>query len=151
MPVNSTHPDYDANVFAWGRARDVYAGEDAVKAAGTSYLPRLDSQSDEEYAAYKMRASFFNATARTADGLVGMVFRKEPTFKLAHLHGPVPHAHGAKAKALLRFVSNVDLLGSRLTAYAKDVVQEVILVGRAGTLVDWAGSTGEPGRLKPTR
>ena len=32
------------------------------------YLPRLDSQTDDEYATYKARASFFNATARTADG-----------------------------------------------------------------------------------
>ena len=31
MPVNSTHLEYDANEFAWLRARDVLAGEDAVK------------------------------------------------------------------------------------------------------------------------
>ena len=40
-------------------ARDVLAGEDAVKATGEKYLPRLDSQSDGEYGAYKARASFF--------------------------------------------------------------------------------------------
>jgi len=33
MPVDSTHLDYDANAAAWLRARDVFAGEDAVKAA----------------------------------------------------------------------------------------------------------------------
>ena len=43
MPVNSTHPDYDASALEWSRARDVLAGEDAVKAAGEKYLPRLDS------------------------------------------------------------------------------------------------------------
>ena len=52
MPVNSTHPDYDASAAEWLRARDVLAGEDAVKAAGERYLPRLDSQTDEEFAAY---------------------------------------------------------------------------------------------------
>ena len=67
MAVNSTHPDYDVNAPAWSRARDVLAGEDAVKAAGEKYLPRLDSQSEEEYAAYKARASFFGATARTLE------------------------------------------------------------------------------------
>jgi len=30
MPANSTHPDYDASLAAWCRARDVIAGEDAV-------------------------------------------------------------------------------------------------------------------------
>ena len=68
MPANSTHPDYDANATSWLRARDVIAGEDAVKAAGEKYLPKLDSQSSDEYLAYKTRASFFNAAARTADG-----------------------------------------------------------------------------------
>src|SRR2546427_410206 len=82
MPVDSTHVDCDQNVAAWSRARDVFAGEDAVKAAGVRYLPRLDSQTDDEYAAYKGRASFFNATARSADGFVGLIFRREPTFKL---------------------------------------------------------------------
>lgn len=76
MPVNATHPDYDATSAAWLRARDVIAGEDAVKGAGERYLARLDSQTDEEYAAYKQRASFFNATARTAEGYVGLNERR---------------------------------------------------------------------------
>ena len=65
MPANSTHPDYDASAAEWLRARDVLAGEDAVKAGGERYLPRLDSQTDEEFLAYRKRASFFNATSRT--------------------------------------------------------------------------------------
>lgn len=67
MAANSTHPDYDTSAVDWSRVRDVMAGEDAVKAAGEKYLPRLDSQTDEEFAAYVERASFFNATARTAE------------------------------------------------------------------------------------
>jgi hypothetical protein len=53
MPVNSTHPDYDAARPLWLRARDVIAGEDAVKSAGEEYLPRLEAQTDEEYSAYR--------------------------------------------------------------------------------------------------
>src|SRR5512136_958161 len=82
MPVNSTHADYDAALPAWLRARDVLSGEDAVKAAGVRYLPRLDSQTEDEFAAYKQRASFFNATARTAEGYVGLIFRRPPFVKL---------------------------------------------------------------------
>src|ERR1041384_6541459 len=82
MPVNSTHLDYDAALPSWLRARDVIAGEDAVKAAGTRYLPRLDLHSDDDYAAYKARSSFFNATARTAEGYLGLVFRRPPFVKL---------------------------------------------------------------------
>ena len=67
MPVDTTHPDYDSTVPAWSRARAVFAGEDAVKEGDVLYLPGLDAQSDDEYAAYKGRAWFFNATARRAD------------------------------------------------------------------------------------
>jgi len=130
MPVDSTHLDYDANAGAWLRARDVVAGEDAVKAAGVRYLPRLDSQTDEEYAAYKARASFFNATARTADGFVGLIFRREPTVKL-------PEREAGVAGALRMFAEDVDLMGTSLYTFSKHVVSEVISVGRAGTLVDW--------------
>ena len=172
MPVNSTHPDYDATLPAWLRARDVIAGEDAVKDGGEKYLPRLDSQSDNDYLGYKSRASFFNATARTADGYVGLIFRREPTFKLPddrqalsasdgsnpnspHLASghplPLPQARDKRrgsgsgvGRALDAFVEDADMRGTSLSSYAKNVTTEVISVGRAGSLVDWAGSTGGP-------
>jgi hypothetical protein len=130
MPVQSTHPDYDANLVAWQRARDVIAGEDAVKTAGIKYLPRLDSQTDDEYVAYKMRAAFFNATARIADGYVGRIFRRDPTFKL-------PDTSAGIGRAMDSFVADADMENTPLSAYAKTVTHEVIAVGRAGTLVDW--------------
>ena len=130
MPANSTHQDYDANIGAWQRARDVFAGEDAVKAAAEKYLPRLDCQDDTEYRAYKNRASFFNASARTADGFVGLIFRRDPTFKL-------PDAQNGIADALTEFVEDADMLGTSLSAFSKKLVTEIINVGRAGTLIDW--------------
>ena len=77
MPVNSTHLDYDAALPAWLRARDVFAGEDAIKAAGERYLPKLAEQSQVDYDAYRTRGSFFNATARTVEGFIGLIFRRE--------------------------------------------------------------------------
>lgn len=132
MPVNSTHPDYDTSATSWLRARDVFAGEDAVKAAGERYLPKLDSQTDDEYSAYRARASFFNATARTVDGFVGLIFRRESAVKL-------PDPGAGVGKALAGFRDDADMLGTPLESYAKNVVSEVITVGRAGTLVDWEG------------
>ncbi len=130
MPTNSTHPDYDANLNAWLRARDVFAGEDTLKSAGVRYLPRLDSQTDDEYAAYKARTSFFNATARTSDGYVGLIFRRDPTFKL-------PAVSSGVGRAAAKFLEDADMLGTTLVSYAKNVTTEVIGVGRAGTLIDW--------------
>ena len=130
MPVNSTHLDFDANLPAWLRARDVFAGEDTLKSAGERYLPKLDSQSGDEYAAYKSRASFFNATARTSDGFVGLIFRRDPTFKL-------PDGKSGVGRASATFLEDADMLGTTLISYAKNVTSEVIGVGRAGTLIDW--------------
>lgn len=134
MPVDSSHPDYDANIVAWQRARDVFAGEDAVKTAAEKYLPRLDSQDDKEYLAYKNRASFFNASARTADGFVGLIFRRDPTFKL-------PDKQSGVGSALAEFVEDADMLGTTLQAFSKKLVAEIINVGRAGTLIDWNNET----------
>ena len=51
MPVNSTHPQYDANAESWQRIRDVLAGDAAIKRGGEKYMPRMDWQSDAEYQA----------------------------------------------------------------------------------------------------
>jgi hypothetical protein len=134
MPVNSLHPDYEAMSHAWSRARDVFAGEDAVKAAGEKYLPRLDGQSDSEYMAYRARASFFNATARTADGYLGLIFRRIPFIKL-------PDAGNALGRALKEFAQDADLVGTTIGSYAKNITAEVIAVGRVGTLIDWEAET----------
>ncbi|HEV2436799.1 MAG TPA: DUF4055 domain-containing protein [Verrucomicrobiae bacterium] len=132
MPVDSTHPDYDASLPPWLRARDVLAGEDAVKVAGEKYLPRLESQSDDEYKAYRARAAFFNASARTAEGFIGLVCRRPPFIK-------VPEPPSAIGRALGVFVNDADMLGTTLASYGQTVVTELIAVGRAGTLVDWEG------------
>src|SRR4051812_36363155 len=96
MNPSASHPDYDAFIEVWTRARDVLAGEDSVKAAGIRYLPRLDFQSEIDYAAYKSRAAFFNATARTAEGYVGLIFRRPPFLK-------VPESPSALATAFSEF------------------------------------------------
>jgi hypothetical protein len=61
MSAYSTNREYDANLAAWSRARDVLAGEDALKSAGTKFLPRLDSQNGQECQADNARASFFGS------------------------------------------------------------------------------------------
>ncbi len=129
-----THWEYNEFSEAWARARAVLAGEDAVKDAGTRFLPMLEHQTPEEYAAYKKRASFFNATGRTAEAYLGLIFRRPPFLK-------VPTARVGKPAGLelifSRLLADVDLLGTSLNAYAKEVVREVIAVGRCGTLLDY--------------
>jgi len=132
VPANSTHLEYNLSLAAWLRARDVIAGDQAVKAAGESYLPRLDSQTDDEFLAYKSRACFFNATSRTCDGFLGLLFRRDPEVKL-------PDRNAGVGGALRVFTDDVDLMGTSLFTFCKGVVGEVLAVGRCGTLIDWQG------------
>jgi Domain of unknown function (DUF4055) len=130
MPVNSTHPDHDENLDAWLRIRDVLAGDRAIKRAGKKYVARLDSQTDEEFRAYVERGFFYNATSRTISGYIGMIFRRDPVLQL-------PDKSAALHPALKTFINDVDLLGTTLDSYARNIISEVVSVGRAGTLVDW--------------
>ena len=132
MKPDQTHPDYDHATTGWNRARAVIAGEDAIKAAGELFLPRLDSQTDQDYSAYKARASFYNATSRSAAGYVGLIFRRSPFTKFT---GTNP-AKGPE-KTTVNLSGDFDLRGTSLVGYAKNVVTQVIHVGRAGTLIDW--------------
>jgi len=135
MPVNATHAEYDAALPGWLRARDILAGELRVKAAGEKYLPRLEGQSNPEYEAYRARALFFNATARTAEAYVGMVYRRAPAERR-------PVNAGALTEAFRAFDRDADLFGTSWYDYGKKVFTEVICVGRGGTFVDWSDGAG---------
>src|SRR5688572_26848787 len=126
MPIDTQHPEYLVAYPYWSRARAVLAGEEAVKRAGTKLLPQIDGHSSLEYDAYKKRANFFNATARTLNGYVGMVFRREPSTVLPEGLEPVAV-----------FQTDTDLLGTPLRQYAREVFTLVLGVGRCGTLINW--------------
>jgi len=126
------HADYLENSEAWQRIRDVLAGDRALKRAGEKYVARLDSQSDDEFRAYVERGSFYNATSRTVSGYVGMIFRRDPVLQL-------PDKSVAVQPALKTFINDVDLLSTTLDSYAKNLIVDVVSLGRAGTLVDWDG------------
>ena len=64
-------------------------------------------QTDAEYAAYKARAFFFNATSRTADGFVVLIFRRAPFVRL-------PDVKTGVGLALQRFENDVDLSATNL-------------------------------------
>ena len=123
MPVDTKHPEYLASIARWKRNRDVVSGEDAVKAAGEIYLPKLGGQTQQEYDAYKLRASFFNATSRTLDGLVGLIFRKDPTWKLP------TSIHDVE--------KDIDLSGSSLSDFARVVVDGELITRRGGILAEF--------------
>jgi hypothetical protein len=74
------------------------------------------------------------------DGFLGLIFRRDPSVKL-------PEHTAGVAGALRVFAEDVDLMGTALFTFCKNVVNEVLSVGRCGSLVDWnsASRTGQEG------
>lgn len=139
MPIDTPHPEYESMSERWRRCRDCAAGSDAVKDAGTTYLPRPEGMDrlGNSYDSYKSRALFYNSFSRTVDGLAGMVFQKSPDVS-------VP----PRFEKWLEDVTSTD---QSMVGVALDVVREILVVGRCGLLVDWSntGATGNDPYIVP--
>lgn len=130
MPVNSTNDAYDYWVKFASVARIVEQGEASVKAYGTDFLPKPGGLTDQEYQAYKRRASFVGAVDRTVQTYRGLIFRKEPIITVPDLMNPV--------------LEQFTLGGETFDNFAKWTAGELINPGRIACLVDWNEATGKP-------
>ena len=123
MPVDSLHPSYEKNTKKWKRARDAVAGEDAIHEGAKEYLPQLSGQTAEEYKAMLTRSPYFNASGRTLDALVGMVFRKAPVVESTDGFKPI--------------LDDIDLRGTSVKSIAEKILREELTVYRCGILVEY--------------
>lgn len=124
MPVNTKHPDHKTFSAGWDKCRTAVEGEAAVKAKRVEVIPMLSGQSTNEYEAYLKRALYYNASGRTAQGLTGVVFRKQPSVVFPE-----------SKKSFLDNVGTVDSPKS-FESFARMTMQEVITTGRYGVLLD---------------
>ena len=131
MPVTTKHHLYDKRKLDWDQCRDAAEGSRAIKEGAETYLPKLTEQTQAEYDAYKMRALWYGATARTIQGLTGSIFRKPLQLEL-----PAPLDDHAK---------DITLTGVTLESFCKKAVEAVLTFGRYGILVDMPKE--EPGAL----
>ncbi|MGK2911237.1 MAG: DUF4055 domain-containing protein [Sphingobium sp.] len=76
--ISRPTPNIQSSHAVWKRNRDALAGRDAIIAAGEAYLDKHLSQTAEEYRRYLRNADWFPAAARTLEGHIGLVFRKDP-------------------------------------------------------------------------
>jgi hypothetical protein len=121
------HPDYKYYRPEWNQIRDALAGERRIKDLGQDYLPSLDSTYGTEYDTYKNRAVYVNMVARTVQGMVGTLFRKNPKVT------------GVKIDDL----NDISLDGLNLSMFAKKIAFELAAIGRIGLLTDMHDG-GEP-------
>ena len=129
MPVETTAPQYEALAPAWQKCRDAYEGQEQIIARGSEYVAPLDTQTPSEYVAYLRRGLYFNATARTVQGMVGASFRRPPSIE------------AGAAEDLLADATLTDLPFDSL---AKQAMREVLIVGRYGILCDYSDEEARP-------
>ena len=126
MTPDTKHEQYEAMEATWTKCRDTAIGARAVKAKGSTYLPRLGGQvndSDVNYKAYKERAQFFGAVSRTIDTMTGHIFRKQPTITLPD--------------AMEEYKADINMAGLSLEGLITDLVEDTFEVGRCGILVEY--------------
>jgi hypothetical protein len=124
MPVNIPIKDYEDNSYQWSVVRDCVEGEVAIKREGVKYLPMLPNQSEADYAAYQARPKFFDGTSRTAEGLHGQIFAKDPV------------QNGEISEAFKELLKNVDASGMEIDQFASNTTWDAMQAPWGGILVD---------------
>lgn len=130
MPVTFRHPQYVERVADWEDCRHFHQGERVVKSLGRRYLPKPEGATEAEYQSYVRRAFFFGALERTVAGLAGAIDRKPPLTTLP------PELEYLK--------TNADGRGSSLRRLSRALLDELLITGRAGLLVDRDEDGGRP-------
>lgn len=164
MGLSAKHPYWTALEPLWTQMSDCRAGEQAIKAKGTTYLPetsgmREDGMGDGEpghaaYLAYKTRAVFPSDVDDAIKGLVGIMHRKPPTIKVPAKLEPMLErmsAEGEDAETLLRRINALQLEHGRL-GLLLDVKDDApagtlpyVAVYGAHSIINWATREGEDG------
>ena len=122
MGIESTHPLYDETKPKWTRVRDSFLGSDEVKKKGVDYLPKLGSQTKEQYESYVLRAMYVNAIKNTVQGLVGAVMRIDPVIDAPD--------------RVMELAEDITGTGVSLNDFISNMLSEQLLMGRQGILVD---------------
>jgi len=129
VKINAVRPEVLDWSTDWVTNRAFRSGSKEVKALKELVLPPLDAkQPEEEYTIYLDQAILFTATAETADIWEGLIFKKEPVYKVDNRE-PTEQ----EKKALLAVTDT----GMSATELLREVIDEVIQTNRYGVLVDY--------------
>lgn len=115
---------YSAMKSEWTKMRDwIEGGQKVIKLKTETYLPSFFPPNKAKYKRYLARAIVYGYTAWTMISLHGSVFRKKPTFLVPDMMEPYVK-------------TDFDGGGVGIVEYSKELMRELLTVGRHGTLVD---------------
>ena len=122
LSVDEKSAYYNMRQMDWSTIGIIMQGERAVRAAGQRFVPILSKQTSTEYAAYLSRGSFYNAFARTVQGLTGAITRKPVVLELPEKMEDIS--------------DNFTKDGISIDKTVRDITQEIISQGYCGMLAD---------------
>jgi hypothetical protein len=127
-----THPEYDDNVKIWELCEDTNHPT-KVKDRGEVYLPFIgdkNNESDRErYQAYLKRAMFYGYMTETVAALSGMAFRDGITTEQVGTNSYIEN--------------DLDGDGVGIQQQAQSVLNQLLITGRGGLLVDYPVVEGQ--------
>lgn len=115
--------DYEKWVPRWDRVRRACAGQAEVKEAKTKFLAKLPGQTPQQYDSYILGAVYTNYSGRTLKGLLGMIYRKLPQYKIPTAFEPI--------------WKDLDLQGASAIQVSRNVTTELMVTGGCGVLVEY--------------
>ena len=133
MSVDARNAESARRLAQWSETRHCIDGALSMLENSTDYIPKLSGQTDNEYRAYVTRAPFFEATARTQQGLTGLVFDKPAEITLPD--------------AVAFLADDCDLAGTDLEAFGRKLVNEALATAWGVVVVAHNGDPANPGTL----
>ena len=129
MPNEQNQPNYECKLHGemkpdWERIADLSAGTMALRSKATIYSPQFPKEPDDVYADRAASAVLYPAFSDSVEGLVGLVFRKDP-----QLADDVPQRIKDECE-------NIDLMGTHWTVFAKEVFDWAVRFGHSLIYVD---------------
>jgi hypothetical protein len=112
------------------KVRDLWNGDEAIKAKTTTYLPRAAGESPANYADRLIRSVCTNLFKQTVEALTGMICRRDPV-----LGDDVP-------PAIVDLWENIDNAGTHGDVFTRELITEVLVAGHAALLVDFPNTGG---------
>lgn len=130
--LGTHHPDYDYYACMWRQMRDTWAGQEAVKAQTTLYLPATSGMLEDgfpttekgvcAYNAYLLRALFHSFVSDAVDNLLGMLWNKPSVYEIP--------------KELEYLLQKATTEGEGLPQLHRSINRQQLITGRLGLLVD---------------
>ena len=129
MATRVAHRTYHSRRAQYDRIRHALDGQDAMRENAAVYLRRPDGLTVAEWSNYVKGATFYPVAESTMRSMVGLCFRKPPSFSVPARLEP--------------FLHSASFDGNSLEVTAEHLLREIVTVGRVCALLDFPVNEGQ--------